>query len=61
MLILLGCKVFSRKGIVWFLPKIIRRILIHVLVNFAVVIAIFLMSAYFVDVLERVITDIDYS
>jgi CPA2 family monovalent cation:H+ antiporter-2 len=35
------------------LAKIIRRILIHVLVNFAVVIAIFLMSAYFVDVLEQ--------
>jgi CPA2 family monovalent cation:H+ antiporter-2 len=35
------------------IAKIIRRIVIHVLVNFAVVIAIFLMSAYFVDVLER--------
>ena len=35
------------------IAKIIRRIVIHVLVNFAVVIAIFLMSAYFVDVLEQ--------
>jgi CPA2 family monovalent cation:H+ antiporter-2 len=35
------------------IAKIIRRIVIHVLVNFAVVIAIFLMSAYFVDVLEK--------
>ena len=35
------------------IAKIIRRIIIHVLVNFAVVIAIFLMSAYFVDVLEK--------
>ena len=37
------------------LAKIIRRILIHVFVNFTLVIAIFLISAYFVDVLERYI------
>ncbi len=35
------------------LAKIIRRIVIHALINFAVVIAIFLASAYFVDVVEQ--------
>lgn len=37
------------------LAKIIRRILIHVFVNFTLVIAIFLISAHFVDVLEKYI------
>ncbi len=35
------------------LAKIIRRIVIHVLINFAVVIAIFLVSAYFASALEQ--------
>ena len=36
-----------------FLAKMIRRIIIHALVNFALVIAIFLMSAHFAYVLEK--------
>jgi CPA2 family monovalent cation:H+ antiporter-2 len=35
------------------LAKMIRRIIIHALVNFALVIAIFLMSAHFAHVLEK--------
>ncbi|HRH91719.1 MAG TPA: cation:proton antiporter [Agitococcus sp.] len=40
------------------IAKMIRRIIIHALVNFALVIAIFLMSAYFANVLEKYIPEV---
>lgn len=40
------------------IARMIRRIIIHALVNFALVIAIFLMSAYFANVLEKYIPEV---
>ncbi len=40
------------------IAKMIRRIIIHALVNFALVIAIFLMSAYFAEFLEKYVPNI---